>query len=126
MFKALLVDDQKVNNLILKSILTKMSIEAECVDDGLEAVKICNDNQYDIIFMDIDMPGMDGITATQEIRSKSSFKKVPIVAVTCHDEEEFVQRAHAAGMNEYLVKPISYEKIKTVLFEQLIVDSQEA
>lgn len=101
---ALVVEDDKVNMTIAKDVLTKAGFEVAMAVNGLEAVNQCKQSVYDVIIMDIQLPEMDGITASKIIR-KNYKTYVPIIAVTAYalkgDRERFLN----AGMDEYLAKP---------------------
>lgn len=88
----------------------------DCAADGMEAVEIMSSeagNQYDLIFMDIQMPKMDGYTATREIRTLNNSKcaNIPIIAMTANAFEEDRKKAIKAGMNGHIAKPISSDVI---------------
>ena len=92
----------------------------DCAEDGIEAVNIINEapeDKYDLIFMDIQMPRMDGYTATREIRTLSNNKKanIPIVAMTANAFEEDRQKAFKCGMNGHIVKPFDMKIVAKTL-----------
>ena len=116
---ALLVDDNEINRQIAKELLEQAGINVAMATDGEEAVKLvgANPNLYDIVLMDIQMPVMDGITATKIIREKFTAKELPIVAMTAHAMEQERLRCLAAGMNDHISKPISVD----VLYKSLSI-----
>lgn len=106
--RILLAEDNSANQMVIKSILEFASLQVDVVANGYEAIEAVTTLPYDIILMDISMPGMDGMTATKEIRKlNSNIRNIPIIALTAHtlsgDKERFI----AAGMNDYLSKPIN-------------------
>jgi CheY-like chemotaxis protein/anti-sigma regulatory factor (Ser/Thr protein kinase) len=104
----LIVEDNKVNMLLLKTIVKNLplnSIIFEC-ENGYEAVKQLDSINPDIIFMDIQMPIMNGYEATREIRYNHLGKNIPIIAVTAGAEKEERDKCISAGMNDYISKPI--------------------
>ena len=101
-------------------------IQFDCAEDGIEAVNIINEapeDKYDLVLMDIQMPKMDGYTATREIRTLSNNKKanIPIVAMTANAFEEDRQKAFECGMNGHIVKPIDMKSIAKIL-DQIFMD----
>ena len=109
-FKILLAEDNFINQKVALRILSEAGYNADAVLNGAEAVKAVEAKKYDIILMDVQMPEMDGLTATKNIRSLSSDNKnIPIVAITAHalmgDKEKCIE----AGMDDYLSKPIKSE-----------------
>lgn len=109
--KVLLVEDNELNREIATAILEEAGLKVDAVEDGTDAVAKMNEaaeDEYDLILMDIQMPKMDGYTATREIRTLSSSKKanIPIVAMTANAFEEDRQKAFKAGMNAHIAKPI--------------------
>lgn len=114
--KVLLVEDNELNREIATEILKSLGMKVDCAADGMEAVEIMSSeagNQYDMIFMDIQMPKMDGYTATREIRTLKDTKKanVPIIAMTANAFDEDRKKAIKAGMNGHIAKPIDVNVI---------------
>lgn len=101
----LLVEDDKVNRLICKKYLEKMGISVDLAENGKQAISKCRDNTYNLIIMDMEMPLMGGLDATQKIREKSlSF--APIIALTANDNEASRRLCKHVGMNGFITKPI--------------------
>ena len=118
--RVLLVEDNELNREIATAILNQANIEVDCATDGTEAVDIMTsapEDKYDLIFMDIQMPLMDGYTATREIRTLANNKKanIPIVAMTANAFDEDRKKSLEAGMNGHIVKPITIDAIAEVL-----------
>ena len=114
--KVLLVEDNELNREIATEILKSLGMKVDCAADGMEAVEIMSSeagNQYDMIFMDIQMPKMDGYTATREIRTLKDMEKanVPIIAMTANAFDEDRKKAIKAGMNGHIAKPIDVDVI---------------
>lgn len=114
--KVLLVEDNELNREIATEILKSLGLKVDCAADGMEAVEIMSSeagNQYDLIFMDIQMPKMDGYTATREIRTLNDSKKanIPIIAMTANAFDEDRKKAIKAGMNGHIAKPIDVNVI---------------
>ena len=114
--KVLLVEDNELNREIATEILKSLGMKVDYAVDGMEAVEIMSSeagNQYDMIFMDIQMPKMDGYTATREIRTLKDTKKanVPIIAMTANAFDEDRKKAIKAGMNGHIAKPIDVNVI---------------
>lgn len=117
--KVLVVDDNAVNLKYMEIFLKKQGFEVELATNGVEAIEAVKAEEYDAILMDIAMPHMDGIEATRQIRESTDFKvrqDVPVVAMTAHalkgDREAFL----AAGMSEYVGKPINPDNLLRILF----------
>jgi CheY-like chemotaxis protein len=113
-YKVLLVEDNKANQMYMSLILKKFKLDFDIANDGLEAVHAYKDNKYDLILMDENMPNLNGIEATKrilEIEREQNLSHTPIIALTANalkgDREKFLE----AGMDEYLTKPISKEKL---------------
>lgn len=122
--RALLVEDNESNADIICEILEMVGLEIEQVWNGQEAVEkmaASEDGYYDIIFMDIQMPVMDGYEAAKAIRAQERLyaKKVPILAMSANAFAEDIQLSLAAGMNEHISKPIDLKKLEESLCKWL-------
>ena len=122
--RILLAEDNDLNAEIALFILQNMGLEVERVEDGAQCVSTLEQQPagtYDLIFMDVQMPKMDGYTATQNIRALDDKKKaaIPIVAMTANAFAEDRERALAAGMNGHVAKPIDVKKLEQVLVKLL-------
>ncbi len=120
--RVLLVEDNELNREIATTILEEAGITVDCVNDGDIAVSTIDKappDQYDLIFMDIQMPKMDGYTATREIRTLPDNQKanIPIIAMTANAFEEDKRKSYESGMNGHIIKPIDIEQIAKVLDE---------
>ena len=122
--KALLVDDVEVNRVIAINMLENTSIAIDEAVDGESALKMFSEseeNEYDIIYMDVQMPVMNGYDATRAIRAlnRSDAKTVPIVALTANAFREDIDKALSCGMNAHLTKPMDQEKTIEVTFRMI-------
>ena len=122
--RALLVEDNSLNREIATEILEATGISIEQAEDGKSAVDMfasSANGYYDLIFMDIQMPIMNGYEATKAIRSlkRTDAAEIPIIAMTANAFVDDIQKAKTAGMNEHLSKPIDIEKLKMVLNKYL-------
>lgn len=109
--RILLVDDNDVNRKVANGILKKSGCEITEATDGFEAIALVKKNPYDLIFMDIQMPRMNGIKATQKIKALKLSSQPPIVAMTAYSMEEDRQRFLDNGLDDYLAKPIKAETL---------------
>ncbi|WP_017294418.1 response regulator [Geminocystis herdmanii] len=112
--KILLAEDNKVNQKVALLTLKKIGYTADIANNGLEVLEMLEKQFYDVILMDMQMPKMDGITATQKIR-QSSTKQPIIIAVTANILEEDRQKCFDAGMDNYISKPIGIIQLKETL-----------
>jgi CheY-like chemotaxis protein len=104
----LIVEDNPINQQLLSKMLKKLSHQAEVVDNGQKAVEAVTQKMYDIIFMDLQMPIMDGLTATKHIRQMPQ-RQPWIIGISANSFSESQKSALAVGMNEYLTKPLHSE-----------------
>jgi signal transduction histidine kinase/CheY-like chemotaxis protein len=109
----LIVDDSKSNQLMLKLMLKNLNCTSQIADNGFIAIEMVENNHFDVIFMDLSMPVLDGISATKTLR-ENSFDQ-PIIALTAHAFEDSKSTCLEAGMNDFLAKPIRSAEIKRVL-----------
>ncbi|MEZ8841708.1 ATP-binding protein [Vibrio splendidus] len=113
LLKVLVVDDIKMNQIIIQQMLRKHEIEPATASNGVEAFELASDNEYDIVFMDCRMPVMDGFEATEKLRSKGYVK--PIVALTAGTTLEERERCIQCGMDDILSKPYTANDLKEML-----------
>ena len=118
--KILLVDDNSINQLVASEILRKAGCEVDIADNGMDAIEKVKNVEFDLIFMDIQMPKMDGITATREIRKLKLPKTPPIVAMTAYSMKEDREKFLLGGMDDYLSKPIKSELLINKVLEWTI------
>jgi signal transduction histidine kinase/CheY-like chemotaxis protein len=121
---ALVVEDNLINQRLIKLLLKEYGISVVAVSNGDEAVETCRETTFDIVFMDIDMPIKDGILATQEIKAEERYSKVgrmPIIALTALAMEGDREYILGRGLDDYLSKPLTREKLEYVLQKYLHV-----
>jgi CheY-like chemotaxis protein len=114
----LVVDDNQINRLLINKVLSKWGATADFAENGLQAIeKIENNQNYDVVLMDVYMPEMGGIEATQVIRAKNEpyFQQLPIIALTASMLSNERNQIDGAGMNDYILKPFEPKS----LFEKL-------
>ncbi|MBN2010018.1 response regulator [candidate division KSB1 bacterium] len=116
----LLVEDNKINQRVAQALLTKVGLPLDIADDGIQAIEAMKKNSYDLILMDVQMPNMDGFTATREIRKTLGQREIPIIAMTAHAMKGDKERCLAAGMNDYIEKPINLDKLFKTLVNWLM------
>jgi CheY-like chemotaxis protein len=109
--RILLADDASVNRTIGVIALGKAGHRVDVVGDGAQAVEAVRRSAYDLILMDVDMPVLDGIAATRQIRALPGGQEVPILALSAYTSEEFATRCREAGMNGYIEKPIRPDQL---------------
>lgn len=120
-FHVLIVEDNLVNQLVAHRILERFGIKVDIKENGKQAVEAELNNNYDLIFMDMEMPIMDGLEATRIIKANSIDRgeKPFIVAMTAYAMPEDRERCFEAGMDDFLAKPITLEAIKEMLLKWL-------
>ena len=113
--RILLAEDDEVNALVASRMLERLDAEVEVVGNGLEAVASAEKRRYDLIFLDCEMPEMDGYTAVAEIRRGRLNAATPVVALTAHASAADRQRCLEAGMDDYVAKPVRLKAVERVL-----------
>jgi len=116
-FKALLVDDNEINLVVAEEILGTLGMEPDLAQDGRQAVELVSDHDYDVVFMDCQMPVMDGFEATRKIREAEdgTDRHTVIVAMTANVMSGDREKCLAAGMDDFIAKPIQIEDLSKFL-----------
>jgi len=115
--KILIVEDNKINQMITKKILNKMNLKCDVVDNGEDAVEKVKNSEYDVVLMDIHMPGISGLEATKRIREFD--KELTIFALTAVTLEDKMPEFDEAGFDDIISKPFKQEDFEKKLFEEL-------
>jgi signal transduction histidine kinase/CheY-like chemotaxis protein len=119
--RALLAEDNLINQKVLAKLLEKLDIQSEVANNGKEAVALYLQNDYDIIFMDLHMPEMDGFEATAKIQASDKYQKrqTPIIAVTASVFEQDKVKAISNGMDDFITKPVILKNLEDVVAKQM-------
>ena len=113
--RILLVEDNPINQLLALEMLSKAGYTADTANDGLEAVERVSSGHYDLILMDMQMPRLDGLEATRQIRMLPGLRQPVIVAMTANAFREDQEACTEAGMNDFISKPIAYDRFVSTL-----------
>lgn len=126
--KILLVEDNTVNQKVALRLLLKLGYQADIAGNGIEAIKALELKKYDLIFMDMQMPEMDGIEATREIRRRweGSDSNPIIIAMTANAMQGDRERCIEAGMDDYISKPVKLEKVEGAISQWFFHEKQES
>ncbi len=111
----LLVEDNEINQLIAIELLQDVGYTIDIAQNGQEALDLLNQNIYDLVLMDIQMPIMDGLTAAKTIRQNPAFAKLPIIAMSAHAMSGDKEVSLAHGMNDHITKPIDPQKLYSTI-----------
>jgi two-component system, sensor histidine kinase and response regulator len=113
--RILLVEDNDINQQVARELLEDAGLVVDLADNGEIALSMMTENTYELVFMDMQMPVMDGVTAARKIRAQPQFKHLPIVAMTANAMDRDRQKCIDAGMNDFLAKPIDPRDLQAVL-----------
>ena len=113
--RVLLVEDNEINQQVAMEILTAAGVVVSLADNGQEAVEAVKANHFDALLMDVQMPVMDGYTATRTIRRDTRYADLPIIAMTAHAMAGDREKSMEAGMNDHITKPIDPEQLYAIL-----------
>jgi CheY-like chemotaxis protein len=116
--RILIAEDNVINQRVALGLLHKIGAAADAVANGNEALKALETVRYDLVFMDCQMPELDGYETTELIRNKSSSvldHNIPIIAMTAHTMQGDREKCIAAGMNDYIPKPITLDALAACL-----------
>lgn len=113
--RILVAEDNDINQIVASEMLRKAGFIVEIAGNGREAIEMTLAKRYDLIFMDIQMPEVDGLTATKELRAYPHLKDIPIVAMTAHAMSGDKEKSLAVGMNDHITKPIDPLEVFSVI-----------
>jgi len=113
------VEDNTINRMLSQRFLKNLNCDVEIAEDGDQAVRMANRLNYDLIFMDCQMPVMDGFQATRQIRRSNQNQGTPIVALTGLDSDNERQACLQAGMNDFITKPFTQDQLANALLQWL-------
>lgn len=117
-YNILVVEDNKINQMVTKKIIQNSNLNCTIVDDGYAALVALEREHFDLILMDINMPLINGFDTTKKIREKGI--QIPVIALTAFDKQEVSEEAIAAGMNDILIKPFEPTKLYQIISNQII------
>lgn len=123
--RILLAEDSPANQMIARAMLEKAGYRIDVVEDGQQAVKAVQSGEFDLVLMDLRMPRMDGLEATALIRQLASDRSIPIIAMTANASTEDYHRCMAAGMTDFVAKPIERAKLLDTLARYTSADTDE-
>lgn len=118
MDRVLLVEDNKLNQVVAGATLEKLGCDVDIVDGGEAAVEACRNVRYDAVIMDVMMPGIDGYEATARIRADELARRsahVPVIGLSARAMDGDREQAIAAGFNDYLTKPLREDALREAL-----------
>jgi CheY-like chemotaxis protein len=115
--RILIVDDNRINQVVTQRILEQKSFICEICDNGVDAIEKVRNNYFDLVLMDVNMPGITGLEATQRIREFN--KDIPIVALTALEIEEIREDIYKVGMNDIIVKPYDTSTFYQVIYRNI-------
>ncbi|MES2939895.1 MAG: response regulator [Pseudomonadota bacterium] len=120
--RILLVEDNDINQQVARELLQEAGLRVDVADNGAIALRMVHEADYDLVFMDMQMPVMDGVTATQAMRGIARLRDLPIVAMTANAMAQDRDKCMAAGMNDFLVKPIDPAAMWAILLRWIRQD----
>jgi CheY-like chemotaxis protein len=120
----LIVDDFDDTRLLLRTWLEKKGYRVVEAENGNEAVAEAELRRPDLIIMDVEMPELDGLSATRKIRALENFQRVPIVAVSAYGADQYRQHALEAGCNEYVSTPFEPEELERLIHSLITTDDR--
>ncbi|KAB2925221.1 MAG: response regulator, partial [Dechloromonas sp.] len=114
--RVLLVEDEPINQMVVEELLKDAGLSVDFADNGKRALQMLGSNRYELVVMDMQMPEMDGIEATRQIREVLGMQTLPIIAMTANAFRDDMESCFAAGMDDFLAKPV----VPQMLYEKLL------
>ncbi|MCL2815784.1 MAG: ATP-binding protein [Oscillospiraceae bacterium] len=113
----LVAEDNNINQIIMEELLTSIGVRVTMAYNGIQAIELLKKDDFDVVLMDIQMPEMDGLTATTLIRADAKYDKLPILAMTANAGKEHYEESIKAGMNDHLAKPVDMDQLYSALLK---------
>ena len=111
----LVAEDNEISRTVARALLAHHDVRSHAACDGLEAVRMVGEHEYAAVLMDCQMPALDGFQATAEIRGAERGRRLPIIAMTAHSLPGDRERCLAAGMDDYLCKPLRTDELEVIM-----------
>jgi CheY-like chemotaxis protein len=121
----LVAEDNEINRTVARALLARHGVQTHVACDGLEAVRMASEHGYAAVLMDCEMPALDGYAATARIRAAERDGRVPIIAMTAHAMPGDRERCLAAGMDDYLCKPVQADELAAVIERWIVACAHE-
>ncbi len=123
-YRVMLVEDNEINQLVARGMLDKLGYQVKVVDSGEHALELLQRERFDLVLMDCMMPGLDGFEVTRRMREREdNDQRIPVIAITANTAEDVQSRCMAAGMDDFLAKPIHLDNLETLLHHWLPADT---
>lgn len=122
----LIVEDNAINQLVTRGMLLKLGYRVRTADNGAEALDLLRGEGVDAVLLDCQMPVMDGFATCRAIRALPGFAEVPVLAITAHSHSGDRERCLAAGMSDYLAKPVKFEELRVLLHDWVLCRPAQA
>ena len=116
----LVVEDNAINQLVTRGMLLKLGYQVRTADNGAEALELLRNESVDAILLDCQMPLMDGFATCRALRNLPGCADVPVLAITAHSHSGDRERCLAAGMSDYLAKPVKFEQLRRLLHDWVL------
>jgi len=118
--RLLIAEDNPINQMVIRGMLKRIDISVDIANNGREALQLLEQNSYDGVLMDIQMPVMSGMEATKAIRGQQCFRDLPIIALTAGVTQEERDKCKQLGMNDFVAKPVDFDALVAVLCHWLL------
>jgi len=120
--RILLAEDDPSGQKLMRHLLNQLGYDVDLAGTGQQVLDLLEQSEYDVVLMDMEMPVMDGFTATRTLRKQEKYKDLPIIALTAHAMKEHKTKTLNAGCTDYLSKPINRDKLKNILNKYISAD----
>lgn len=125
-WSVLIAEDNPVNQIIAQKVVEKLGFKGKIAENGRKVLIALEQNKYDLILMDCQMPEMDGYETTSAIRQNLKFRNIPIIAMTANAMKGDQERCQQAGMDDYITKPIVFKNLRDMLWKWVnVIEDRE-